>query len=33
LFEQIPAYLSFFGFPSSDAVTLRSLAAVTYLSE
>ena len=30
LFEQIPAYLEFFGFPSTDADTLRSLAQISY---
>ena len=26
LFEQIPVYLEYFGYPSTDAQTLRSLA-------
>jgi len=30
LFEQIPAYLEFFGFPSTTADELRSLAEITY---
>jgi shikimate dehydrogenase len=30
LFEQIPAYLEFFGFPSTTAENLRSLARLTY---
>jgi shikimate dehydrogenase len=30
LFEQIPAYLEFFGFPSTTAEELRSLAKITY---
>jgi len=30
LFEQIPAYLEFFGFPSTTPETLRSLAKLTY---
>ena len=30
LFAQIPAYLSFFGFPTTDAHTLRRLAKITY---
>ena len=30
LFEQIPAYLEFFGFPTTTAENLRSLADVTY---
>ncbi|HJU23930.1 MAG TPA: shikimate dehydrogenase [Casimicrobiaceae bacterium] len=30
LFEQIPAYLEFFGFPSTAAEELRSLAKITY---
>lgn len=30
LFEMIPAYLEFFGLPSTDAQTLRSLARVQY---
>jgi shikimate dehydrogenase len=30
LFEQIPAYLEFFGLPSTDADELRSLATLQY---
>jgi shikimate dehydrogenase len=30
LFEQIPAYLEFFGFPSTTPETLRSLARISY---
>ena len=30
LFEQIPAYLEFFGFPTTTAEVLRSLAALNY---
>jgi shikimate dehydrogenase len=30
LFEQIPAYLEFFGFPATTPDTLRSLARITY---
>ena len=30
LFEQIPAYLEFFGFPTTTPETLRSLARITY---
>ena len=30
LFEQIPAYLEFFGFPTTTPDELRSLAAVQY---
>jgi shikimate dehydrogenase len=30
LFEQIPAYLEFFGFPTTDADELRSLARIRY---
>lgn len=30
LFEQIPAYLEFFGFPAATADSLRSMARVTY---
>lgn len=30
LFEQIPAYLDFFGFPSATAEELRALATITY---
>lgn len=30
LFEQIPAYLEFFGYPSTDAATLRGLARIRY---
>ena len=30
LFEQIPAYLEFFGFPTTTAENLRSLAEITY---
>jgi len=30
LFEQIPAYLEFFGFPTTSADTLRSLAQISY---
>ena len=30
LFEQIPAYLEFFGFPSTTPETLRSLAKISY---
>ncbi|TFY97692.1 shikimate dehydrogenase family protein [Ramlibacter humi] len=30
LFEMIPAYLEFFGFPTTDAQTLRSVARVRY---
>ena len=30
LFEQIPAYLEFFGFPSTDADELRRLARIEY---
>ena len=30
LFEQIPAYLEFFGFPTTDAATLRGLARLRY---
>lgn len=30
LFEQIPAYLEFFGFPSTDAAELRRLATIRY---
>jgi shikimate dehydrogenase len=30
LFEQIPAYLEFFGLPSAEPETLRSLARITY---
>jgi shikimate dehydrogenase len=30
LFEMIPAYLEFFGFPTTDADTLRSVARLEY---
>jgi len=30
LFEQIPAYLEFFGFPTATADTLRSVARLQY---
>ena len=30
LFEQIPAYLSWFGLPTTDAATLRRLARIAY---
>jgi len=30
LFEQVPAYLEFFGFPATTAEALRSLARITY---
>ena len=30
LFEQIPAYLEFFGFPTTSAEELRRVAAVSY---
>lgn len=30
LFEQIPAYLSYFGLPTTDAATLRRLARISY---
>lgn len=30
LYEQIPAYLEFFGFPTTNAETLRALARITY---
>jgi shikimate dehydrogenase len=30
LFEQIPAYLRFFGFPASTAEVLRSVAQIAY---
>jgi shikimate dehydrogenase len=30
LFEQIPAYLEFFGFPSADPSELRAIAKVDY---
>ena len=30
LFEQIPAYLEFFGFPSADPSELRAVAKVDY---
>jgi shikimate dehydrogenase len=30
LFEQIPAYLEFFGLPSTTAETLRSVARLQY---
>jgi len=30
LFEQIPAYLEFFGFPTTTPEALRSLARITY---
>jgi len=30
LFEQIPAYLEFFGLPSTTPETLRSLAKISY---
>ena len=30
LFEQIPAYLEFFGFPTTTADELRAVARITY---
>jgi len=30
LFEQIPAYLEFFGFPTTSAANLRALAQIKY---
>jgi shikimate dehydrogenase len=30
LYEQIPAYLEFFGFPTATPETLRSLSSITY---
>jgi shikimate dehydrogenase len=30
LFEMIPAYLEFFGYPTTDAQTLRSVARIQY---
>jgi shikimate dehydrogenase len=30
LFEQVPAYLEFFGFPTTTAQALRSVARITY---
>ena len=30
LFEQIPAYLEFFGFPTTTAENLRSVAKIVY---
>ena len=30
LFEQIPAYLEFFGFPSTTAAELREVASIQY---
>jgi len=30
LFEMIPAYLEFFGFPTTDANTLRAVATLEY---
>jgi shikimate dehydrogenase len=30
LFEQIPAYLEFFGFPTTTPETLRALARINY---
>jgi shikimate dehydrogenase len=30
LFEQIPAYLEFFGFPTTTAETLRAVARISY---
>ncbi|MDB5742464.1 MAG: shikimate dehydrogenase [Polaromonas sp.] len=33
LFEQIPAYLEFFGFPSTTPDVLRSMARLSYEEE